>query len=383
MSLKTNCRAIKRFSIGNSLVELLVGPQLTNPIFFSDNVAAFPVGELGNTHHIAFGGRFLKALTINTDQTFFQLAIEQGQKFNSVAAIVYRNLTSAELQSAADGRLPIQERAKALLSFYLAAPTLAIARLQWPSEGLTAVEFLGPRYRGVPRTDADPISPELIGLCANDREDDDKLHYWIATLEQAHAIDEEYFRIARLFSLLEAIAAPIISDLTRQYPDTPITRTAIRLMLGYFVEFDVPRFTIQPSAIFEFDHIELAGRIRQKIFHGGGHLTRAEVPASLHSGIDLLERRPDMISHVLRRDAELEIARWASRDGIPWKVAAGEKVVLPARDPSYSGKELAKLLVTSFAQPRSAIVSVFVRVVGGDIGAVRLGLNLGGDQLGE
>jgi hypothetical protein len=154
-------------------------------------------------------------------------------------------------------------------------------------------------------------------------------------------------------------------------------------MLGYFVEFDVPRFTIQPSANFEFDHIELAGRIRQKIFHGGGHLTRAEVPASLHSGIDLLERRPDMITHVLRRDAELEIARWASRDGIPWKVDAGEKVVLPARDPSYSGKELAKLLVTTFAQPRSAIVSVFVRVVGGDIGAVRLGLNLGGDQLGE
>lgn len=203
---------------------------------------------------------------------------------------------------------------------------------------------------------------------ADARRNDDRFHYWLETLEQTYGIEEQYFRIARLYSLLEGMAGPVAASAGCG------TRTAIRLMLGYYIDFDVPRFTIEPSEDFEFDHIELAGRVRDKIFHGGGRLATADVPAHLKPGITLLERRPQLIAYALRRDAELELSRWASLSGLAWRAANGEAMSLPARDPNYSGRELAKLLITTRADPRSGIGSVFVKVVGGDISTVRLGL---------
>lgn len=148
----------------------------------------------------------------------------------------------------------------------------------------------------------------------------------------------------------------------------------IRYTIGYFIDFDIPRFTILPAEDFEFDHIELAGRIRHKIFHGGGALTRADVTKALEPGLQLLTRRPDMIAHWLRRDCELEIVRWARRESRAWLAQNGTTYELPARNPNYDGKSLNKPLISSSTVANSSIGSVFVKVEGADIGVVRLSL---------
>jgi hypothetical protein len=361
------CAKIKAF-VGrrNSFIELLVGPPLNRSLVLGPDTSAQSIGPLGNAQAVTFANRFVNGLGIPTDEKFRSAAVNQGKMFNSLSAIVYRNLTTPRLALASAGNHPDQDRNRSLLGLYVGGDMCQIARIQQPKGAVPAVEFLAPRYRGVPRSSDDPISGDLIKLCASERRDDFRLHYWISTLEQSFAINEEYFKIARLFSLLESIASPIKKASGKQ------SRTAIRYMLEYYSTFDIPRFTIEPDDDFEFDHIELAGKVRDKIFHGGGRLQQAEVATSLRPGVALLERRPDMISHVLRRDAEREISRWALHQGVAWQAANGLPIEIPQRDPDYSGRELAKLLVTSGRQPRSAILSALVRVSGGDSGAVRL-----------
>jgi hypothetical protein len=151
-----------------------------------------------------------------------------------------------------------------------------------------------------------------------------------------------------------------------------MTRTAIRFMAGYFIDFDIPRFTLGNSDDYEFDHIELAGQVRHKIFHGGGSLKVSDVPAKLKRGVELLHRRPDLIAHALRRDCEAELTGWAHRTSRAWQAQNGTVFELPSRDPNYDGKTLAKRLISSPELPGSPIGSVNILVKGADIAAVRL-----------
>jgi len=221
------------------------------------------------------------------------------------------------------------------------------------------------------RYDDDPISPAFIRSCATNHFGDEQLHFFVTIIEQASELNNEYFRIARLYSALEAMAGAITSQFERG-ADRPMKRTAIRFMLGYFLELDIPRFTINENADFEFDHIELAGRVRDKIFHGGGILRRGDVPEKLRDGVDLLHVRPDLIAHALRRDCEKEISGWASPQSRAWQAQNGETFELPDHDSNFEGRTFTKRLISSNGPIGSAIGSVDVTVNGLDIGLVRL-----------
>jgi hypothetical protein len=284
-------------------------------------------------------------------------------------------LSDAELDLAVKASSRHTDRVRAVLSFYTAGNHTILIRFKWAEATRGGVEFVAPPYRrGVQsRHEIDPISVHFLKLCMTDRLFDDRLHYFIEMLTQSHGLDDEQFRIARLFSILESLAGPITGQFELQGHKS-VTRTAIRFMLGYFVNFDIPRFTVEPNDEFEFDHIELAGRLRDKIFHGGGTLGVTDVSASLQPGLDLLRVRPDMISHQLRKDCELEISRWATGESRARQASEGTKFQFPQRDPNYSGKSLAKPLISCGFAMKSAIVSIWVQVVGGDSGVVRLNL---------
>jgi hypothetical protein len=249
-------------------------------------------------------------------------------------------------------------------------------RIKWNEPKRGEAEFLAPAYRGLPsRATDDPISEAFIRTAAVERFDDDRLHFFIEILEQIHSIDDQAFKIARYFSLLEALTAPLAAQFEKQSGKSNVTRTAIRFALGYFIDFDVPRFSIEKYRDFEFDHIELAGRVRHKIFHGGGKLSARDVTKALASAIILLEIRPDMISHRLRRDCEILLAQWSQQQGMAWLAANGQQFTMPTHNPNYDGKTLSKCLITSSAQPKSAIGSIYVKVTGMDIDLVRLSLD--------
>jgi len=379
MGLKEISRTIQRF-VGErrAFLDVNVGPRLANVMLFDDDTVAYPLGSLGNQANIDFGIRLLRSLGIPTDQKFVEAAQQQGAPFYDLTVIVYAGLEDEEFEKAACGLSQRTDRCRALLSLYTGGNHIPILRFKWTKPKLGETEFLAPPYRrGVrDRAGDDPISPEFVKICATECYEDDQLHYFISMIEQIYGLKDETFMIARYYSLLEAMAGGITSQFVRQSGNTSMTRKAIRFMIGYFSEFDIPRFTITPDRDFEFDHIELAGRVRDKLFHGGGKLAHNKVPAELRPGVDLLTLRPDMICHRLRRDCELEIVRWTRRESRGWLAQNGTNFDLPMRDPDYDGRELTKPLISGSPQPGSAIGSVYAKVDGTDIGIVRLNLQV-------
>ena len=378
MGLKEVSRAIKKF-VGErrAFLEVSVGPPLADMMLFDEDTVAYPMGSLGNQANINFGIRLLHSLGVPTDPGFLKAAQKQGAPFNHLTVVVYAGLENEEFEKAARGLSQRIDRCRALLGLYTVGEHVPILRIKWTEPQLGEAEFLGPRYRGVrDRAGDDPISLEFVKTCATDHYEDDQLHYFVSMIEQIYGLQDEVFRIARYYSLMEAMAGAIKSPFEHQSGNPAMTRTAIRFMIGYFLEFDIPRFTVTPDRDFEFDHIELAGRVRDKLFHGGGTLVRNDVPNVLRPGVDLLSLKPDMISHRLRRDCELEIVRWSRRESRGWLAQNGTSFDLPVRDPNYDGRELAKPLISGSPQPGSAIGSVYVKVVGTDIGIVRLHLQV-------
>ena len=377
MGIMTSARNIKRFVNGRKcFIEVVSGPAIRGEIFFDDNTAAYPLESLGNGTAIEFGLTFLRRLGIPTDDAFVMEAHRQGEQFHHLTAIVHAALRDDELELAATGASHRIDRIRRLLSFYTAGDHRPLIRFRWDKESSGAVEFVGPAYRGLAsRNSLDPICEDFLRSCATDHYDDERLHYFMETLEQAYALEDYYFRIARLFSILEAMAGPIRSQFEQQGAQS-ITRTAIRFMVGYFVEFDIPKFTIMPDRVYEFDHIELAGRLRDKIFHGGDHLVVADVPQNLRRGVELLGSRPDMIAHQLRKDSELELSRWVNHQSRSWLANNGTKFPLPTRKPNYDGTVLMKFLISSNPAPRSPIASIAIQVAGRDAGLVKLELRI-------
>ncbi|MGM0832885.1 MAG: hypothetical protein ACQEUK_08615 [Pseudomonadota bacterium] len=368
------CNQILSFLDGQSAyIEINVGPKIQVALELDEFTRAFPLAPTGNVLNVDFGCNLLGLLGIPFDESFVQTANIQGSPFNDATAVVFTNLSAEALELAGGGQLNKVVRYRALLSLYAGGPFSPIMRMKWTEPSLAHVEFLPPPYRrGLShRLEDDPISPDFLRFCASEREDDDQLHYYISLLQQASELADEHFRIARMYSLLETIASGISSQFERE-KKKPMTRAAIRFIAGYFIDYDIPRFTLGKSDYYEFDHIELAGRVRHKIFHGGGQLRVSDVPAKLKPGVELLHRRPDLISHILRRDCEAQLTGWARRTSRAWQAQNGIEFELPSIDPNYNGKELAKCLISSAEPPGSPIGSVNVLVKGSDIAGVRL-----------
>jgi hypothetical protein len=374
---KDAARGIKKFVAGRqAFIEVTEGPPPKSSLELDPTTVAFPIGSIGNQQNIQFGAQFLQTLGIPTDGTFASKATEQGRSFYHAVATVYCGLSDQEFLTASLGQCLRVSRYRALLALFTSGAHVPFLRIKWNEPKRAEAEFLAPTYRGLyGRAADDPISETFIRTAAVGRFDDDRLHYFIEILEQIHSIDDEAFKIARYFSLLEALTAPLRAQFEKQSGKSNVTRTAIRFALGYFIDFDVPRFTIEPNRDFEFDHIELAGSVRHKIFHGGGKLSAPDIPKALSSAITLLEIRPDVISHRLRRDCEILLAQWSQQQGIAWLAADGQQFTMPAQNPNYDGKTLSKCLITSSSQPKSAIGSIYVQVTGIDIDLVRLSLD--------
>jgi hypothetical protein len=375
MGVKDATRTLQAWARGRpALVEICSGACLKSPMHFGENAIATPLGALGNDHTIGYGVQFLHGLGVRTDAAFHKQARLEGNNFNGLNLIAIVGDDANKLLQLQ----PAINRVKTLLSFYLATELVPMIRIQWSgTRNPSAAEFLAPRSaRGGPSRDGhDPVNEDFLNLCMSDRRDDDRLHYFVGLLEQCLGLFDERLKIARLYSLLESLASPIKSQFSRQAGNDAQSRTSIRYMLGYFLDKDIPRFTLQdPDEDFEFDHIELAGRLRDKIFHGGGALSIDSVPDILKPGVRLLELQPRLLVHWLRRDCEQAIVDWGKHQGRAWSATEGEHHQIPPRRADYNGRELIKPLIAAGRAAHSSIFSIYTQVRGADIGVVRLRL---------
>ena len=370
----SSIKTIKDFVGSNPFyIEIFHGAKTFRKILIEQNTLIIPIGSIGNEQNIAYGTEVLNELGISTNQNFKNTATNEGRLFHTCSAVVYRNLSKNEINKCIDNSFIKNEKIKTLLSIYTAGSLHKLIKIVKLHDGSSSAEFLPPTAKnGVSeRLDDEPFSDSFLKLCTKSHIKNDELMYRLSLLEQANSTDNELYRIASYFSILESLASPITSQFIQQTGDNK-KRAAIRYLLGYYKDQHTPKFTLGNSDIYEFDHIELAGKVRDKIFHGGGSLREKDVNHSLKTGVNLLNLRPDMICHALRRDCESAIASYTLRQGLGFKAKNGFKVKYSPPDPNYNPDDLPRLCVDSSIAKGSSIGSVFVKFDGLEPNALQI-----------
>jgi hypothetical protein len=122
-----------------------------------------------------------------------------------------------------------------------------------------------------------------------------------------------HFKIARLFSVLESLSYA----LKKGNGSRSAIRTMLRLEHGAVGEGSYAGRKIR------YERIELAGRLRDKLFHGVP-FERKELSEEWRESFDLLSERPEVIASDLMADCELEFARWGNNASVA-RAAAEER----------------------------------------------------------
>ncbi|HEV7458247.1 MAG TPA: hypothetical protein VGN96_15860 [Roseococcus sp.] len=361
-----------------TFAEVCIGPGLNKTLRISENVSSFSIGSLGNIQNIEFGIRLINAIGIKTDDRFRRQASDQGKEFNEIILNVFAGFSLSELNLASTGGSAVVNEYRDLVGLYVGGLLYPIMRINWSYVHKNSCEFLAPNYqRGIKRNEFDPIDIDFLKLCITKRSDDERLYRYIRMYNRNTQLNDELLRIAAMFSLLEYMASPIAAHFARKPNSAKVgSRTIIRFMRGYFETLDIPKFTLYKNGNpidFEFDHIELAGKVRDSLFHGGTMPTEADLGPRLKHARKLLAESPDMIASALRKDCEHEILLWANRSSRVWDILSGRSYDLPPKDPEYSGRELMRPYFSG-SIPNVGIQSAYIQVKGSDVAFLRLGL---------
>lgn len=129
-------------------------------------------------------------------------------------------------------------------------------------------------------------------------------HFLFALSLYKDALNEnnQVFKMARFFSVLESLAYKLKSQ---ECPSRKAVKKLLGLEDGALVCINIA------GKEYKFDRIEIAGRLRDKLFHGVPFKERDLNQASRHV-FELLEEQPEILASSLRDDCELEFARWAN-----------------------------------------------------------------------
>jgi hypothetical protein len=100
------------------------------------------------------------------------------------------------------------------------------------------------------------------------------------------------------------------------------SRTAIRKMLGLE---NGATGEIHGGRTVKFERIELAGRLRDQIFHGAPFGSK-DLSTEWRDSYDLLGDQPDQLISALMADCELEFARWGNNASVVRASAAAMAV---------------------------------------------------------
>ena len=143
---------------------------------------------------------------------------------------------------------------------------------------------------------------------------DERFSFGLSMYRDATHERNPQFQIARLFSVLESFAYALKGGSLG-------SRAAVRKMLG--VESATGETVLADGRKIRFERIELAGRLRDKLFHGVP-FEPEDLSAEWRDGFDLVQDHPELLIQCLKGDCELEIARWSNGASIARAAAEGK-----------------------------------------------------------
>lgn len=288
-----------------SVHKLCYGAFIQEYLKLKENVYAVPLKELGFATESKYTAQYvIDVCGGDVEEKQLDTLIKQGEQALPVIALVVllEDTDSPEkMEASAEKQLLIPEK----VTGWSAGETLVPFAYVTCDMEKHYFRVLPPHSRRRQRLGFGNIgsdySRQILRMveCA---ENDEHFLFAMSLYKDALTEDNQVFRIARFFSCLESLAYKIKAKL---HPSRKAVKELLGLEDGAMVHHKIGKKE------YKFDRIEIAGRLRDKLFHGVPFRENDLNVQSKHV-FDLIESNPELIANSLRDDCELEFARWAN-----------------------------------------------------------------------
>lgn len=284
---------------------LCKGAFLQEPIAIGSRAVLVPLKPLGYLAQADYVGRYVHELTdALVDADAVNSLAQQGANAWPVVAIVAQCSKDAAPEALELEAEPQLQRGRQLLAWASGDDVTPFGVVTVPCKG-SYFRMMPPHSRRRQRLGFGNTGNDYsrqIERIVESAEADDHFAFAISIYHDAMREDDPRFRIARLFNCLECLAGRLKNS------DRP-SRKAVKHLLGLSaggmdeVSGDLGKI--------RYDPIEIAGRVRDKLFHGTPFRS-SDLNAESQPAFALYEQRPQHIAETLQMHCELEIARWAN-----------------------------------------------------------------------
>lgn len=287
--------------------ELTFGAYLQEPVPLGDRIVAVPCVPMGYGAQAAFAAEYLWMIGGTVDRSSFEALRQQGAEALPVVALVARaSDLSPAAEHAEDSVRELLDRARLILAWATGEYPVPFAVVTTLQEG-THFRLVLPQSRrrtrlGFGNTGADFL--RMLDKIWNKAESDERFAFALAQFHDAVRDQNPRFRTARLFTCLEGLA--------HKFKRGGVgSRKAIRAMLELHHVAPTMQASFEGCTTIQADVIELAGRLRDALFHGT-RFERNRLPQALRQSFDLIEQAPGILADSLQTYCEIELARRAN-----------------------------------------------------------------------
>ncbi|NRQ25941.1 hypothetical protein [Aliiroseovarius sp. xm-g-7] len=307
--------AIEKIARRPAVHRLCYGAFLQAPVWISPDVLAVPLAPLGFEPELGYVAVYLRQF-FGIEQTpeEVQAGRAQGAEALPVITVIHFPEASAppqELEAGARGSL---ERAEQIIAWATGDRLTEFAYVTVTAADPPFFRMVPPHSRrrlrlGFGNTDeAFQGNVERIRQAADE---DPRFAFAMAMFADAAHEPNPLFKVCRLFNVLESLAYALKGGPVK-------SRQAVKIMLG--LEGGAMCNRHVDGREISYDRIEIAGRLRDKYFHGSP-FREADLIAEARPVFYLIEHCPEIIADALLADCELALAKWAN-DASPARDAA-------------------------------------------------------------
>ncbi|MDZ7690417.1 MAG: hypothetical protein U5K69_04585 [Balneolaceae bacterium] len=285
--------------------QLCSGVFIQESIWIKENLIAVPLKALGLGTQAQFTARYAKEIIgAEIAQESFDQLLEQGEQSYPTVVLALQNQVHAPIEALESNAEPHFNNARRMLSLISGNSIDPFAMVTALSDK-TSFRLLPPNSKkrirlGFGNT-GEPFDKKVTNLI-NAAEEDEHFAFALSMYHDALHENNPRFKIARFFACLESLAYKIKSE------EKP-SRKAVKFLIG-IEDGNSVNATIDGKE-YKYDRIEIAGRIRDKLFHGIP-FRKKDLIKEAQDAYELYEKHPEHIANSLKSDCEIEIARWAN-----------------------------------------------------------------------
>lgn len=285
--------------------ELYYGAFIQEPLQIKANLFAIPLIHLGFEAQTNYLGQYsVQIAKIAVDQGSFDNLITQGREAFPVIALVFQNPTDdlpelLEKEAREEFKKAIKVLSWATGDEISAFGVLTLTQDQ--SFFRLSLPHSNKRLRlGFGNTGPD-FENQIKSIIAA-IEKDEHFEFGISMYHDALKESNPKFQIARFFCCLECLAHKIKSE---ERPSRKAVKYLLGLEDGAFSEIHVD------GKKYRYDTVEIAGRIRDKLFHGV-KFKKKDLIKEARETFELYENHPELIASDMKSYCEMEITKWAN-----------------------------------------------------------------------